>query len=998
MSQPYRAANGGLIDRSRALRFHFDGVGYEGFAGDSLASALLANGVRVVGRSFKYHRRRGIVGLGHEEPGALVRVGRGARVEPNLRAPQVELYDGLHAQSQNRWPSLHFDVGGVNDLLSRFLPAGFYYKTFMWPRWAWMRYEAVIRAAAGLGRAPAEPDPDGYAKRYAHCDVLVVGAGGAGLMAAFAAARAGARVMLVDEQPHPGGWLRRSGDAIDGGPGHAWARRAWDELAAMPNVRAVSRATAFGYYDDDLVAVCERVADHLPAPAAHQPRQRVWWVRARQVVLATGAIERPLVFAGNDLPGVMLASAATGYAREHAVAPGRRAVLFANNDAAYDAVAALAGAGVDVRAVVDPRRDGAAAPARALAVAAGAEIANGAVVAAARGGRRLEAVSVHRFADGRLDPAGRLLDCDLLCVSGGHNPTVHLFSQSLGRLRFDEAEACFVPGESFRAERSCGAARGLTALDACLLDGARAGADAAACAGFAARAPEPPAVAAAPEHAPPLALWEVPRPRGTRAKSFVDLQNDVTADDVRLAARENYRSVEHLKRYTTLGMGTDQGRTSNVNGLAILAQTLGRPIPDVGTTTFRPPYAPVTLGALAGLETGAHIEPVRRGPLHRWQLRAGAVMHNVGPWQRARYFPRDGESMREAVAREARHVREAVGITDVSTFGKVDVRGRDAAEFLERVTINRFKNLRVNRCRYHVMLREDGFVMDDGTTTRVDEHAFYMTTTTAAAGAVMSHLEFCAQALWPELHVHLTSVSDQWGGLALAGPRSREVLAAAVDGADVSNDALPFMGSMQARIAGVEVRVFRITFSGELGFEVHMPAGHAVTVWERVRDAGRAFGLGLYGTEAMAVLRIEKGHVVHAELDGRTLAADFGFERMMRKDGDFIGRRALEREAFDPARRRRFVGLRSTAGKPIPAGAHLVWNPTTPPPVHVYGHVTSTCWSPNLECHVGLALVEDAELWTGRTLYAVSPLARTSAEVLITEPAMIDPKGARARG
>jgi sarcosine oxidase subunit alpha len=997
VSQRFRAAEGGLVDRGRRLRFRFDGSAYEGFAGDTLASALLANGVSVVGRSFKYHRRRGVYGIGAEEPSALVELGAGGRREPNLRATQVELYDGLVARSQNRWPSLGFDLGAVNNLASRFLPAGFYYKTFMWPRSWWMRYEGVIRAAAGLGRAPRAADPDHYFKRFAHCDVLVVGAGAAGLMAALSAARAGARTILVDEQPRPGGQLRREDHAVDGLPGHAWAQGLWGELAAMPGVRVLGRACAFGYYDDDLVAVCERVADHLGEPAAYQPRQRVWWIRARQVVLATGAIERPLVFAGNDLPGVMLASAAAGHAREFAVRPGRRAVLFANNDAAYDCARALHGVGVQVRAIVDSRPEGAAAPARALAVDAGAEIVNGAVVAAARGGGRVRAASVHALRDGGLDAAGRLIDCDLLCVSGGFNPTVHLFSQSLGTLRWDEAAACFVPRSSFRAERSCGAARGVFGLAECLADGARAGAEAARSAGFEAAVPTCPVTDPTPDAAPIMPLWEVPRPRGHRGKCFVDLQNDVTSDDVRLAARESYRSVEHLKRYTTLGMGTDQGRTSNVNGLAIMAATLGRDIGEMGTTTFRPPYAPVTLGALAGAEVGMDVEPVRRTPLHDWHVAAGAVMQNVGLWQRARYYPRRGEAMRDAVEREALHVREAAGIVDVSTFGKIDVRGCDAAEFLERVAINRFRNLGTGRCRYHVMLREDGFVMDDGTTTRIAEHAFYLTTTTAAAGTVMSHLEFCAQALWPDLDVHLTSVSDQWGGLALAGPRAREVLAQAVEGADVGHEALPQMASTAARIAGVPVRVLRVTFSGELGYEVHMPADWAVPVWEAVVAAGRAFGLELYGTEAMAVLRIEKGHVVHAELDGRTVPSDLGFDRMIRKDTDFIGRRALDREGLERSRRRRLVGLESVDGAPVPAGAHLVWNPTAPKPLRTYGHVTSTCWSPNLRKHIALALVEDAAHWKGRTLYAASPLARAYAQVRVVDPVMFDPEGRRAR-
>jgi sarcosine oxidase subunit alpha len=535
-------------------------------------------------------------------------------------------------------------------------------------------------------------------------------------------------------------------------------------------------------------------------------------------------------------------------------------------------------------------------------------------------------------------------------------------------------------------------------VSACLADGVRAASEALSGQDVATPPMDVPAAPAPPPVTPLMPLWEVPRARGEPGKSFVDFQNDVTADDVRLAARENYQSVEHLKRYTTLGMGTDQGRTSNVNGLAIMAATLGKEIPQVGTTTFRPPYAPVTLGALAGIEVGDEYEPLRRTPLHDWHVAAGAVMQNVGPWQRARYYPQRGESMAAAVNRETAHVRTAVGVVDVSTFGKIDVRGQDAAEFLERMTINRFRNLKLGRCRYHVMLREDGFVLDDGTTTRVAADAFYMTTTTAAAAAVLSHMEFYAQTVWPELRVRLTSISDQWGGLAIAGPRAREVLAASVDDADVGNDALPFMGCLQASVGGVPVRVFRITFSGELGYEVHMPAGHTLSVWEAVLGRGAAFGIRPYGTEAMGVMRIEKGHVVHAELDGRTLASDFGLERMMRKDGDFVGRRSLEREALAPSRRPGFVGLVSDNGRPIPAGAHLVWNPTAPRPMHTYGHVTSTCYSASVSAHIALALLEDADAWKGKLLYAASPLRCAATPVRIVDPVFVDPTGRRARG
>lgn len=999
--QPFRIAVGGLVDRQRPLRFAFDGRKLTGLAGDTLASALLANGIRLAGRSFKYHRRRGIFGDGAEEPNALVRIRRGDRAEPNLRATSVELFNELEAASQNCWPSLEFDVGAVNNLASRFLPAGFYYKTFMWPAGAWLFYERFIRNAAGLGRAAEHPDPDRYEKRFAHCDVLVIGAGPAGLAAALAAARSGARVLLAESDFRLGGSLLRDPRPIDDEFAPEWVKGIEAELKAVPNTRILTRAAAFGYYDANLVAIAQRVTDHEAKPERFLPRQRIWWVRARRVVLATGAIERPLVFADNDLPGVMLASAVRGYAVRYGVRCGKRAVVFANNDDAYATVPAFVEAGGTVEAVVDPRAGGPSDSVKRQIQALGVRMLEGHVVTRAEGGDTLRGATVMRYTREGSVVTGEpeRIECDLLCVSGGWNPTVHLFSQSQGKLRFDRVNACFVPDISRQAEQSAGAARGCFGLQQVLSDGVEAGRAAAeACGLKPARFRAPSVKEEFTDVAPLLPLWAVPLPQGQRGKRFVDLQNDVTVDDIALSAREGYRSVEHLKRYTTLGMGTDQGRTSNVNGLAILASIVGSDIPAVGTTTFRPPFSPVTLGALGGREVGHEFAPVRRTPMHAWHERAGARFVTAGLWLRPQYYAHSGESMMDAIYREARTVRTGVGIVDVSTLGKIEIQGRDAAEFLERVYINRWKNLKVGRCRYGIMLREDGFIFDDGTTTRVAENTYYMTTTTANAGPVMAHLEYYVQTVWPELHVHLTSVSDQWAGAAVAGPRSRDLLTLACDGADLSNEALPFMGFLETTVAGAPVRIFRMTFSGELAYEVHTPSNFALHVWKRLLDAGREFKVTPYGTEAMSILRIEKGHVVAAELDGRSVPSDFGFDAMQRKQGDFIGRRSLERPALRKSARRGFVGLVSEDGRHIPRGAQLVWNPNADRPVRMLGHVTSTCYSPNLEKEIALALLEDPDDHGDKLLYASSPLTNVHVPVKVSHPVFIDPEGKLPRG
>jgi heterotetrameric sarcosine oxidase alpha subunit len=968
-AEPFRQTSGGDIDRTRPLAFTFDGRAYTGRPGDTLASALLANGVRVVGRSFKYHRPRGIFSAGPEEPNALVRVGDGDRAEPNSRATMVELYDGLVAQSQNRWPSLAFDLWALNNVFSRLFPAGFYYKTFMAPARAWPTYERIIRRAAGMGTHVPHPDPDHYDRRFAHCDALVVGGGAAGLAAATVAARAGADIIIADERDAFGGHLRGERD------GAAMLRPYIGELADLPTVRLLPRTTAFGVYDHGTVALVERVTDHLgPAAQASLPRQRLWLVRAREIVIAAGSIERPLVFPGNDRPGVMLAGAARAYVNRFAVKPGRRAVIFTNNSDAHRTALDLTAAGIDVAAVV--------------------EVRTGHAVVATKGARALRAVAVAPIDnDGRPAGAAAWIDCDLLAVSGGLTPSVHLHSHTGGKLAWHNAIAAFVPGAGAANLRACGAARGVFALADCFADGARAGTAAAEAIGLRAPALEPPAFAPeAPWSIRPL--WEVK----AAGKLFVDLQDDVTADDLDLAVRENYRAIEHVKRYTTLGMGTDQGKTSNLNGLAIVAQRRAETIPAVGTTTFRPPYTPVALGVLAGAETGKHFEPIRRTPLHTWHAAHGAVFVEAGPWLRPRAYPRAGESFEAAWRREVLAVRGGAGICDVSTLGKIDVQGPDATAFLDRVYCNGFSSLAVGRCRYGLMLREDGVVLDDGTVTRIGERHYVMTTTTANAGRVLAHLEYLLQTVWPELQVRVASVTDQYGQIAVAGPRSRELLGRVL-AIDVDNAALPFLASATATIAGARVRLFRISYSGELAYEIAVPADHTAAVWEALLAAGREIGLAPYGTEAMAAMRIEKGHVAGPEINGQTTPADLGLARLVSAKKHFVGRRLLERPALADTARPRLVGLEPVDGvTPIPAGAQLVDDRRVPPPVPMLGHVTSPTFSPTLGRPIALALLKGGTARQGETVTAAAPLDNSFLPVRVVAPVFYDPAGERLHG
>ncbi len=998
MSQSFRLAEGGRIDRSRTLAFRFDGRAYAGHPGDTLASALLANGVHLVGRSFKYHRPRGILTAGAEEPNALVGVGRDeGHYTPNLRATQVVLHDGLVAESQNRSPSLERDFAGLTDLFWKFIPAGFYYKTFMWPKAAWTRFfEPRIRAMAGLGRAPEAADAACYAQRYAHCDVLVVGAGPAGIEAALAAASSGARVILCDEQAELGGALLAETDAtLDGTNAASFLATRLSWLQAAGQVTILPRTIAFGYFPHNMIGLAQDLTDHLGEPDDTQPRGRLWQVRAREVVIATGAIERPLAFPDNDRPGIMLADAARTYVTRYGVLPGRNAVVFTAHDSAYAAALALHRAGARIAAIADLRPDPSGELVEA-AHAAGLPVRPGCTLTGTEGRLRVTAATIARRDGG----AGERLSCDLVLMSGGFTPSVHLFSQSRGKLRFDPALDAFIPGEPAEACRAAGAAAGTTSLADALASGRAAGEAAATAAGFTA----PPAMAIAVANAPAATggfLGATPHGRNPGSvRAFIDFQNDVTAKDISLALREGFRSVEHVKRYTTNGMATDQGKLSNMNALGIMSAELGRPIPEIGTTTFRMPYTPVPFGYFAGYARGALFEPERHTPIHDWAAEQGAVFEDVGIWKRARYFPRGGETMRSAVARECRAVRASVGIFDASTLGKIEVVGPDAAEFLNRMYVNAWTKLKPGRLRYGVLLREDGFVIDDGVIGRLSDTRFHVTTTTGGAPRVLAMMEDYLQTEFPELDVWLTSTTEQYAVIAVQGPRARDVIAPLVEGADISGAAMPHMSMVECRVAGIPARLFRVSFTGELGFEINVPADYGRAVWEAVFDAGRRHDITAYGTETMHVLRAEKGYIiVGQETDGTATPDDVGLAWAIGKaKPDFVGKRALDRAAFaGQTGRKQLVGLFTEPGDIVlEEGSHLVADPSRPPPAEILGHVTSAYWSETLGRSIALALVRGGRDRIGDTLHV--KLADRAIPVRLTDPVFYDREGARLDG
>jgi len=970
MSQPFRLNKEGLINRNKKISFTFNGKKLFGYEGDTIASALIANGIHLVGRSFKYHRPRGFFGAGVEEPNAKLQVEFNGHSEPNVNATEMELVEGLSATSQNCWPSVNFDIGAINNFLKMFFPAGFYYKTFMWPKSFWYKiYEPFIRKAAGLGVASIEKDKERYEHKFEYCDLLVTGSGPSGLASAYAAAKNGAKVILAEDKPRFGGTLLTDDVSIDNLSGKDWAEKIISELKSMPNVTVKNRSQVFGYYDHNMLVMFERVSDHLEKKSKFTPRQRLWYIRAKETILSTGSIERPIVFGNNDTPGIFLSAAAKEYMKVYGVLVGKKPLIFTNNDSAYET--ALEFKKNNVEPIILDTREEHSSELIDEAKSKGIDIRFSHGVIVANGYKKVKSAKIGKLnKDKNSFEKIETVDCDCICVSGFWTPSVHLASQSGNKLKYEEKIDAFIPDKKKQHETSVGAANGSFTLEESLKNGFENGSN------LSAKITDTKTEIAIPnvnekKYGAHDKFWCMPLPKNENPKRFVDFQNDVSVSDIEIALREGYRSIEHVKRYTTLGMATDQGRTSNLNGLQLVSNIENKIVPEVGHTTFRPPFTPITIGTIVGREVGMEYMPTRKTPMHEWHEKNNAVFVDAGAWKRPRYYKQGNETLFEASKREAKNVRENVGICDVTTLGKIDIKGPDAAEFLNRVYTNAWMKLPVGKARYGLMLREDGIVMDDGTTTRISENHYHMTTTTAQAANVLSHLEYYLQIVWPELNVNVVSTTEQWAGAAIAGPKSRDMLSKLYPDLDVSNDALPFMGYKEAEFFGVPSRIFRISFSGELAYEINVKSDHGMFMWEKMMEVGKEFGNQPYGTEALSTLRIEMGHVAGPELDGRTIPSDVSLNGLVSKKKDFIGKNSLGREAFNVESRQKIVGLIPIDRKSsIPEGSHIVQDQNAKLPNPKLGHVSSSCWSVENNNPFSLAIMKDGKNMIGKKFFA----------------------------
>ena len=986
-----RLQNNKNLNQTKKIGFTFDGKKYYGFEGDTLASALLSNGVHLFGRSFKYHRPRGIISAGCEEPNGIVQLEINEFTEPNRRATEVVLYEGLVAKSQNRWPNLNYDLGAINDLLSPFFPAGFYYKTFMWPPKFWKSYEYFIRRAAGLGHAPKKDDPHKYEHYHYHCDTLVIGGGVSGLYAAKIAAAKNLKVLLVEQEDQLGGAILSSNDhenKINANSQTEWKNTILDELNNLENVKIITSTTLFAYMHYNYLLAIQDLQPNKGNDKKNSIRQIVWKIRAKKVILATGSIERPLTFNNNDRPGIMLANSASKYLNGYGVNLGKKIVIFTNNDSAYQTAIDFHHQKIDITAVVDVRNiiEG---DLPKIVKKLGIKIYSGSIISNTTGRRKIKTVHIKKINNNNVE----VINCDLLCMSGGWSPTVHLFTQSRGKLKFRDEDSCFVPDQAYQKTISIGACNGTFDLKNILketytsvndflneedniLDGELYDAEKINI--------------GKQENA-----WIVNKENISKSKMFVDFQNDVTAKDIKTALSEGFRSIEHVKRYTTNGMATDQGKTSNVNALGIISELTGQDISHLGTTTFRLPYTPVTFGAMAGRFVKEFFDVERKTPMHSWHIDNNALFEDVGQWKRSWYYPKNNESMDDAVNREVKATRDSLGILDASTLGKIDLKGRDVGEFLNRIYTNAWSKLAVGKCRYGIMLGDDGMVIDDGVTTRLGEHHYLMTTTTGNAASVMSKLEDWLQTEWPDLEVYLTSVTEQFGTISLNGPNSRKIVELLFPDQDFTSVSFPHMSFKNLEIDKVSCRVMRISFTGEICYEINIPASYALSLWNKCIQLGKDFNITPYGTEAMHVLRAEKGYIiVGQETDGSVTPVDLDMNWIVsKKKYDFIGKRALVRSDTVKEDRKQLVGILTVDPSIVlEEGSQLV-EVETSLPMPMVGHITSSYYSPNLGRSIALALVKSGTKKKGVKL--IVPTLNKSVEVEITNPVFIDPQNER---
>ena len=999
MSNNFRLESGEGINQTEKISFKFNGKTLFGYKGDSLASALLANGIHLIGRSFKYHRPRGILSSGSEEPNALVQIIKDkdkAKTDPNVRATQIEIYEGLEAQSQNCWPNVKFDIGEINSFFSSILPAGFYYKTFMWPSKLWRKYEYFIRKSAGLGKSPTEKDPDKYDHKYYHCDVLIVGGGPAGITAALMAAKSGNKILLVDEKPEFGkNLLSSSKENIkinDLSPAE-WIKVKRKELLNFKNIKTLNRTTVSAYHNYNYLIMMQSLTDHLSENEKKgKIRQRLWKVRAKKVILATGSIERPLVFDGNDRPGIMLSSAVKKYLNFYGVKCGNKIIIFTNNDSAYETAIELHNKNLKVQAIVDIREESSGdLPKKCNEL--GLKIYWKHAIVSSSGYTKVKNVSVMKLSKDNSVVIGKKINikCDSVAMSGGWTPAVHLFTQSGGKLDFNNQNFCFYPKKTTQKQISIGSCNGTFKLADIINESNQKTSE------FINQNVENKNKISEPKEGDLENIWLLPSNKALgKTKSFIDFQNDVTAKDIKLALREGYKSIEHVKRYTTTGMATDQGKIANMHALGIVAETTNTKMGDLGTTTFRPPYTPLTFGAIVGRNVNQFFDIIRRTPIHSWHKKNNAKFEDVGQWKRAWYYPIDNESMFDAVQRESKAARTKAGILDASTLGKIDIQGSDTSEFLNRVYTNAWNKLAIGKCRYGLMLNDDGMVYDDGVTTRLNENHYIMTTTTGGAATVMSKLEDFLQTEWPELKVYLTSVTDHFATVSVCGPHSKKILEKVTENIDYSDQNFPHMSFKEGSINKIKCRVMRISFTGELSYEINIQANYGQSVWEKCMDAGKEYGITPYGTEAMHLLRAEKGFIIAGqETDGTVTPIDLQMDWIVsKKKYDFIGKRSLYRSDTARDDRKHYVGLLTKDPNEIlEEGAQIVAEVKNRPPMDMIGHITSSYYSPNLNKSIALAVVKNGKKLKGKKLFV--PMANKTIEVTVSDPVFLDKEGTR---